>query len=211
MSIDVHQQAWPGKIAFARILPYLEFVAISLLGALVLWKGVWGGWRKPGSDFPQYYLGAKLVAEHYSLDRFYDWIWLQRIADHFGVHHELVGFSGLTPFSTFPLLPFVWLDIMQAKHAWVLLNIGILIATVHVLSKTCGLPPRKTWLIALLAVLPLRNDLANGQMHLVVFALLVLGWRFHMRGKQVASGCCIALAGALKISQPAPPPAASST
>ena len=199
MSIDVHQQAWPGKIAVARILPYLEFVAISLLGALVLWKGVWGGWRKPGSDFPQYYLGAKLVAGHYSLDRYYDWIWLQRIANHFGVHHELVGFSGLTPFSTFPLLPFVWLDIMQAKHAWVLLNIGILIATIHVLSKTCGLPSRKTWLIALLAVLPLRNDLAIGQMHLVVFALLVLGWRFHMRGKQVASGCCIAFAGALKI------------
>jgi hypothetical protein len=96
-------------------------------------------------------------------------------------------------------LPLAWLDILQAKHVWVLLNIGLLIAVVHLLSKTCDLPLRKTWLIALLAVLPLRNDLALGQMHLVVFALLVVGWHFHMRGKQVASGCCIALAGALKI------------
>ncbi len=199
MPIDVHQQAKQDVAHFARILLYIEFVAIALLGALVLWKGVWLGWRKLGSDFPQYYLGAKLVAEHYSLDRFYDWIWLQRVANHFGVHHELVGFSGLTPFSTLPLLPFVWLDVLQAKHVWVLLNVGILCAMIHVLSKACGLPARTTWLIALLASIPLRNDLALGQMHLVVFALLVLGWRFHLHGKQVASGCCIALAGALKI------------
>jgi hypothetical protein len=199
MPINVPQHIKLDKTALVRIKLYLEFVAIALLGTFILWKGVWAGWNKLGSDFPQYYLGAKLVAEHYSLDRFYDWIWLQRIANHFGVHHELVGFSGLTPFSTFPLLPLVWLEVMQAKHVWVLLNIGILVATVHVLSKTCGLTARKTWLIALLAVIPLRNDLALGQMHLLVFALLVLGWRFHLRGKQVAGGCCIALAGALKI------------
>ncbi len=198
MPFSVTQQTQQNKQTLTRILPYLEFVAIVCLGVFILVKGVWCGWTHLGTDFPQYYLGAKLVAEHYSLDRFYDWAWLQRQACHFGIH-EVVGFPGLTPFSTLVLLPLAWLSALQAKHAWILLNIAFLIAAIHVLSKESSLSLRRAWLVALLALLPLRNDFALGQMHLIVFALLVLAWRFHIQGKQVASGCCIALAGMLKI------------
>ncbi len=199
MSASITQEVPQRKQAVTRTLPYLEIVAIVCLGVFILVKGVWVGWRQLGTDFPQYYLGAKLVAEHYNLDRFYEWSWLQRQACYFGIHHEVVGFPGLTPFSMLILLPLAWLNVMQAKHVWIVLNIAVLIAAMRLLSKASGLSPRRAWLIALLAVFPLRNDFALGQMHLIVFALLVLGWHFHMRGKQVASGCCIALAGALKI------------
>lgn len=199
MSAGATQEIQNKNQTLARILLCAEFAVIACLGIYILVKGVWFGWKNLGTDFPQYYLGAKLVAEHYNLDRFYEWAWLQRQAFHFGIHHEAVGFPGLTPFSTLVLLPLAWLNAVQAKHAWILLNLAVLILAVYVLSKECGLPQKRAWLIALLAALPLRNDFALGQMHLIVFALLVLGWRFHVRGKQTASGFCIALAGALKI------------
>jgi hypothetical protein len=183
----------------ASALQKLEGLAVALLAYLLIWKGVWAGWHTLGSDFPQYYVVARLVAQHCCLDRIYDWVWLQRAADQAGVTHQLVGFSGLTPFSAFPVLPFTWLPIIEAKRVWIALNVGVLVALVLFLRKSTGLPMLRTWLIALLAVIPLRTSLALGQMHLLVCALLIAGWCFHLRGKQVASGCCIAIAGALKI------------
>lgn len=199
MPDDTQQRVETDERKNSRARGYIELVANAGLAALILWKGIWTVWRVLGSDFPQYYLGARLLTEHYKLDRIYDWIWFQRIADRYGFSHQLVGYSGLTPFCAFPLLPLAWLPLLQAKHLWVLLNVVLLIALAWMLSRTTGLPLRKTGLIALLAVIPLRSNFALGQMHIVVLALLIAGWRFHLRGKQVASGCCIALAGALKI------------
>lgn len=199
MPASASQETKNLRQVLTRILPSAEYAAIACLSIYILVKGVWFGWKNLGTDFPQYYLGAKLVAEHYSLDRFYEWAWLQRQAFHFGIHREAVGFPGLTPFSTIVLLPLAWLSALQAKQVWILLNAAALIGGVYLVSKECGLSQRRAWLIALLATLPLRNDFALGQMHLIVFVLLVLGWRYHMRGRQTASGCCIALAGALKI------------
>lgn len=178
---------------------WFEYFVVTTLAALLVWKGIWAGWHTPGSDFPQYYLVARLVAQHCCLDRIYDWVWLQRAADHAGISHQLVGFSGLTPFSALPILPLAWLPALEAKRVWILLNVGLLIVTVQLLRKATGLPMLRIWLIALLAAIPLRTNFALGQMHLVVCVLLILGWVFHLRGKQTASGCCIAIAGALKI------------
>jgi Glycosyltransferase family 87 len=184
------------RISFCRLL---ECLVVALLATLFAWKGIWAGWHTLDTDFPQYYVVARLVAQHSCLDRIYDWVWLQRAADHAGVTHQLVGFSGLTPFSALPILPFVSLQVLEAKRAWIALNLGVLIFSVQLLRSATGLSLLRTWLIALLAVIPLRTSFALGQMHLVVCALLIAGCYFHVRGKQVASGCCIAIAGALKI------------
>jgi hypothetical protein len=199
MPRDTQLRVEVSKLKLSRVSKPVEYTAIVGLALLFAWKGIWAGWRALGTDFGQYYMGARLFTEHCKLDRLYDWIWLQRSADRHGVSHQLVGYLGLTPFSVFPLLPLAWLPILPAKHIWMVLNLFLLIGVVWLLSKITGLLLRRSWLIALLAVIPLRNNFAFGQMHLVVLVLLVAAWCFHMRGKQVASGCCIALAGALKI------------
>jgi Glycosyltransferase family 87 len=177
----------------------LECLLVTALAAIIMCKGIWAGWHTLNTDFPQYYLVARLVAQHCCLDRIYDWIWLQRAADHAGISHQLVGFAGLTPFSALPILPLAWLPAIEAKRIWVALNIGLLFIAVQLVRKATGLPLLRTWLITLLAAIPLRTTFALGQMHLVVCVLLIAGWWFHLRGKQGASGCCIAIAGALKI------------
>src|SRR5579862_2486617 len=83
----------------------IEYGLLILLAALLLWQGVITGWKVLNSDFPNYYVAARLIREHYVLDRIYEWIWFQRAADHFGADGQLAGFLGLTPFSAIPILP----------------------------------------------------------------------------------------------------------
>ncbi|MBT9332359.1 glycosyltransferase 87 family protein [Paracidobacterium acidisoli] len=183
----------------AQFGPALENSIIAVSVIILLWKGVIAGFRSINTDFPNYYVVARLIREHYLLDRIYDWVWFQRATDHFGITHQLTGYVGLTPFSAFPLLPFAELSPMHAKYLWVACNIVLLVLSVCALGKISGMGSRRAWFIALCALVPLRNDLLYGQMHLVILALLAAGYIFHMRGKQVASGCCMAIAGALKI------------
>ncbi len=177
----------------------IETGLLFSFAALLLWKGVFPGWKTLNTDFPNYYLVARLIREHYCLDRIYDWIWLQRIADHFGVGHQLVGFLGLTPFSALPIVPLSWFPPMEAKRFWIVCNVVFLATGVQLLSRQAGLAPRRAWLIALCAVIPLRTSFLFGQMHILVLLLLVMAYVCHMRGRQMSSGCCIALAAALKI------------
>lgn len=182
-----------------RRVSVLEILLLITLATLAVWKGLLPGWGTLNTDFPNYYLAARLMRSHYCLDRLYDWIWFQRIAARFGVSHQPVGFLGLTPFSALPVMPFSWLPILEAKRAWLVTNVGLLTAAVYFLSRQCGLGYRKAWLITLCAVIPLRTSFLFGQMHILVLALLVAAYICHMRGRQIGSGCCIAVAAALKV------------
>jgi Glycosyltransferase family 87 len=183
----------------AARLPVGEAAFLLALSALLLGKGLVPGWQALNTDFPNYYVVARLIREHYCLDRIFDWIWFQRVAIHFGVGHQLVGFLGLTPFSALPIIPLSWLPILAAKRFWIVCNVALLAISVQILGRKTGLGSRRAWLVALCAILPLRSSFLFGQMHILVLALLVAAYVCHLRGRQISSGCCIAVAGALKI------------
>jgi hypothetical protein len=180
-------------------LPWLEIGCCVVLALLLLAKGILPGWRVLNTDFPNYYLVARLLREGYSLDRIYDWIWLQRIKDHWGLDQALVGFAGLTPFSALPVVPLSIFSAIVAKRLWLVANLMFLGASIELLSRVTSLGRRRVCLLALLAVFPLRTSFLYGQMHLLVLLLVVAAYYFHRRGKQVACAVCIACAGALKI------------
>ena len=181
------------------LLSSLETAGLVLLAALLLWKGILPGWRMLNTDFPNYYLVARLLREGYSLDRIYDWIWLQRIKDHWGLDQALVGFAGLTPFSALPIVPFALLPAIVAKRLWILANLLFLGSSVELMSRVTTLGRRRIWLLALLAIFPLRTSFLLGQMHLLVLLLLVTAYYLDRKGKQIACGVCLAIAGVLKI------------
>src|SRR5215475_12345339 len=156
----------------------LETALCVALAALLFWKAVLPAWRVLNTDFPNYYLVARLLREGYSLDRVYDWIWLQRIKDHWGLAQSLVGFAGLTPFSALPIFPLSFFSALTAKRIWIILNLLFLAGSVELLHRSTSLGRRRIWLLSLLAVLPLRTSFLYGQMHLLVFFLLVLAWYF---------------------------------
>src|SRR5271168_3625621 len=135
------------KAAIVPFLPGMEIAACAVLAALLVWKGILPGWRFLNTDFPNYYLVARLLREGYSLDRVYDWIWLQRIKDHWGISQQLVGFAGLTPFSALPVLPLSFFSILIAKRLWILANLFWLVSTAELLNKVTFLGRRRIWLL----------------------------------------------------------------
>ena len=193
---DVDQRA--GRLR-CKFLPSVETAVCVALGALLLWKGIVPGWRVLNTDFPNYYLVARLLREGYSLDRIYDWIWLQRIKDHWGLSQPLVGFAGLTPFSALPIVPLSWVSALAAKRLWIVVNLLLLGSTIELLNRTTFLGRRRIWLLCLLAIIPLKTSFLLGQMHLLVLSLLVLAYYSHRTGKRILCGVCLSIAGALKI------------
>ena len=185
--------------AITRLLPAIEIASCVLLSGLLLWKGVLPGWHALRTDFPNYYLVARLLREGYSLDRIYDWVWLQRIKDHWGLDQPLVGFAGLTPFSAFPIVPLSFFSALTAKRLWILINLLLLGSSVELLKQVTSLGRRRLWLLTLLAVFPLRTSFLLGQMHLLVLFLFVLAYFFDRNKKQVAAAVCLAIAGMLKV------------
>ncbi len=182
-----------------RVWLWVQILCLIFLAGLLLRSGVVPGWRTLNTDFPNYYLVARLLHEGYSLDRIYDWVWLQRIKDHWGLDQPLVGFAGLTPLSALPVLPIAGLAALTAKRIWLLANLLFLWGTVEALHDVTSLGRRRIWLLSLLAVIPLRASFLFGQMHILVLFLLVLAYFFRHRKQGVACGIFVALAGALKV------------
>ena len=176
-----------------------EWAVAIVLAALFLWGGMFRGWRSVNTDFPNYYLVARLLREGVSTDRIYDWIWLQRVRDHLDISQRLVGFAGLTPFSALPIVPLAMLSALAAKRVWIAINLALLLGTIELLRAITGLRRRRVALLTLLALLPLRASFNYGQMHVLVLALIVLGLYFYRRDKAIWSGTCLAVAGGLKI------------
>jgi hypothetical protein len=183
----------------SAIQRWLEIWLCIALAALLFWKGIVPAWRTLNTDFPNYYLVARLLREHYQLDQIYDWVWLQRVKDHWGLQQSLVGFAGLTPMSALPVLPLTFFSALAAKRLWIVLNLAMLAAAAELLHRSTTLRRRVVWLVCLLTVVPLRTSFLYGQMHLLVLLLMVLAWFFFSRRNDTACGTCIALAAALKV------------
>jgi hypothetical protein len=182
-----------------RLIRLVEFLALLVLCALFVAKGLLPGWRSLRSDFGNYYIVARLLLEHYPMDRIYDWIWLQRAKDHLSIQEPYAAFLGLTPFSALPLLPLAWLDALEAKRIWLVMNLGILAGSIYGMHKVTGIGRRRVALIGFLAFIPLRNNFALGQMHVVVLALLVLAYWLYTRNMKLGCGTALGLAASLKV------------
>src|SRR5690348_15012314 len=111
------QHGWP---EFWKLLEHL--LLISLIAAFVL-KGLVPAWNHLNSDFPNYYLVARLHRAGYTLDRIYEWIWLQRQKDHLGIDQGIVTFIALTPPSALAIEPFSSLSPLAAKRCWLVANL----------------------------------------------------------------------------------------
>jgi hypothetical protein len=156
-------------------------------------------WSNLGTDFPNYYLAARLYRQGYPLERVYDWVCFQRQWDHTSSHRNLVAYQTLTLFSALPIAPFSSLPQLRARRCWLLCNLAFLVLTAMLLVRCTALGWARVGLLMFLAFFALRSNFLYGQMHILVLLLLTVAAVLYLRGQHFGSGIVLAAAAALKI------------
>ena len=78
----------------------IAVTVLVLLGCYLFGHTLPRAWRSLNTDFPNYYLAARLTREGVDPSRAYEWIWLQREKDHRNIDQRVIGLVPITPFST---------------------------------------------------------------------------------------------------------------
>ena len=182
----------------ARALLVIEIALLLIGGGIFCFRVLPHAWRTVNTDFPNYYITARLVHEGYLTDRIYEWDWFARQKDRLGIDQNVVGFNSLTPISALALVPISSLDSITAKRGWILLNLLLLVPTLCLIRSLSGLPWR--WLgIATLFSFPLYKNLEYGQYYLVLLLLLAGALWLYVRRWSATAGALVALAAGLKV------------
>ncbi len=155
-------------------------------------------WRTLNTDFPNYYMSARLANEGYDTSRMYEWPWIEREKDHRAVDIRVIGLLPITPFSTLAVWPLIRLSPLAAKHVWILLNLAFLIPIGWMLRAMTRLSYRQIALAISLSF-PLHRNLLFGQFYVLLLLLLIAACWSYLRGFRALAGALVALAAACKI------------
>ncbi len=155
-------------------------------------------WRTLNTDFPNYYMAARLVHEGYDTSRMYEWTWIEREKDHRGVDQRVIGLLPITPFSMLAVWPIAELKPLTAKHVWIVFNLLLLIPLAWMLRRMTGLRYSRIALVMALSF-PLHRNLLFGQFYVLLLFMVVAACWCWMSGWRVATGILLAVAGACKV------------
>ena len=178
---------------------WVECLLLALLSSLFVFRSFLPAWQALNTDFRNYYVTARLYREGVSLLRVYDSAWFQRQKDHLGMQQFPVTFVPHTLPSALPILPLAGLSPLTAKRCWLLVNAAFLALSALLLTRMTQLGWRIVLIVILLAIEPLSESFLFGQMHLLVFLLLLSAVWCSERCRPVLAGTLVALAAALKL------------
>jgi hypothetical protein len=177
---------------------WLERVALSLSLLYLCVHTLPQAWRTLNTDFPNYYMAARLAHEGYDTSRMYEWSWIEREKDHRAVDIRVIGLLPITPFSTLAVWPLTGLAPLTAKHIWILLNLAFLIPIGWMLRALTRLTYQQIAL-AFSLCFPLYRNLLFGQFYVLVLLLMVAACWSYLRGFRVLAGALVAIAAACKV------------
>jgi len=180
------------------IISWLERGALLLSLLYLCLHTMPRAWGKLNTDFPNYYLSARIAHEGSDTARLYEWVWLQREKDHRALDARLIGLIPITPFSTLFMWPLTGLAPLTAKHVWLLVNLALLVPLCRLLRSMTGLPYQRIALVFALSF-PLHRNLLYGQFYLLLLLLVVAGCWAYLREYYVLAGALVAIAAAAKI------------
>ena len=155
-------------------------------------------WKTLNTDFPNYYVSARLAHEGYDTSRMYEWPWIEREKDHRTIDIRVIGLLPITPFSTLVMWPLTKLAPLTAKHIWILLNLVFLVPIGWMLRSMTGLSYQRVALVLALCF-PLHRNLSYGQFYVFLLLLIVAACWAYLRGFSGLAGVLVAVAAACKI------------
>ncbi|WP_158821964.1 glycosyltransferase 87 family protein [Granulicella sp. S156] len=180
------------------MIRWAERCALLLLVLYVCFHTMPRAWHSLITDFPNYYMSARLAHENYDTSRMYEWDWLQREKDHRAVDVRVIGLVPITPFSTLIMWPLTKLAPLAAKHIWIIANLALLFPLCWLLRSMTGLTYRRIALVFALSV-PFYRNLEYGQFYVFLLLLIVMACWAYLRKYYVWAGALVAIAAACKV------------
>jgi hypothetical protein len=171
---------------------------LVLLGVYLFGHTLPHAWRSLNTDFPNYYLAARVTREGVDPSRAYEWIWLQREKDHRAIDQRIVGLVPITPFSTLAIWPLTGLPPLAAKHAWLIFNLLLLFPIAWMMRSITGLSLLQIGCLFGLCF-PLHRNLLYGQYYIVLLGILTAAFWAAQRRRNYLAGSLVALGVAVKI------------
>jgi Glycosyltransferase family 87/WD40-like Beta Propeller Repeat len=176
----------------------IEGAVLVLLGFYLFGHTLPRAWRTLNTDFPNYYLAAKLTREGVDPSRAYEWIWLQRQKDHRAIDQRVVGLVPITSFSTLAIWPLTGLPPLVAKHAWLIFNLLLLFPIAWLMKSISGLSLLQIGCLFGMCF-PLQRNLLYGQYYIVLLGILTAACWAAQRHRNYLAGSLVALGVAVKI------------
>jgi hypothetical protein len=180
------------------IVDWLERVVLSAAILFLCVHNLPRAWRTLNTDFPNYYMSARLAHDGYDTSRMYEWSWIEREKDHRNVDIRIIGLLPLTPFSTLAMWPLASLTPLAAKHIWILVNLAFLVPIGWILQSMTGLSYRRIALVIFLSF-PLHRNLLYGQFYVLLLLLIIAACLSYVRGYRVLAGALVAIAAMCKV------------
>lgn len=170
----------------------LALAALVALAAAIAWLGVRPGWTMPAGDFANYYTSARLVAQGEEISPAYsDFLWFQQRIDAAGFRDQLGGFIPHPPATALVMRPLVSLDPLAAKRAWTIANLLFAAACAWAIARLAGTDLLGGALALFATGLALANNLAFGQMYLLLLLSIAGGLLLVERKRELLGGLAL--------------------
>src|SRR5271170_1710939 len=176
----------------------IEGAVFAILCLYLIAHTIPRAWRTLNTDFPNYYLTARLIREGVDPARAYEWIWLQREKDHRNIDQRIVGLVPITPFSTLAMWPIALLPPLAAKHVWIIFNLVLLWPIALLIRNITGLSLLQTGILFAMSF-PLHRNLLYGQYYILLLGILTAACWAARRQRHWLAGALVALGIAVKI------------
>ncbi len=198
MNTSIPARAMGTSVSTKRVTVVAEWLLVAFMAAYFGGHTLRAAWGTLNTDFPNYYLTARLAREKRDTSRIYEWVWLQRQKDHRQIDQPLVALVAITPFSSLAVWPIASMPPLAAKHYWLILNLALVLATIALLRSLTQFPLRRIVLVVALSV-PLNKNFLYGQYYVLLLFVLTLAYWCYVRQKRFLSGILIGVGFGLKL------------
>jgi hypothetical protein len=176
----------------------LDSVYVTIILFLFqIYFGIIPGWKKITSDFPNYYVSAKLFSAHKDLSVLYDNNLFNEKIKEYGIN-AAGQFIPYSPPNALVFLPLTSFDPLTAKRVWIFFNVCLIFLCGFLIQRITQWNFILSLNVLLLSGFSMANDFYLGQIYLFLTALLLLGYLFFLKNKTLITSCCWGTLMALK-------------
>ena len=174
-----------------------EYLLTAVLLGFLVMRGLVPAWNHVHSDFANYYVSARLVVEGESLDRLYDNEWFKQKMSEYGA--PLPGkFAPFPPITAWMMIPLTSFDVLNAQRVFTIVNLLFFLLGIFLLRELTTWKAIHCALFFLAGGLSVVNNIAFGQMYLIMTVFILLAFVLYQKGHSVWSGIPIGLFAAIK-------------